>query len=77
MGNERYCLRHAAGAYWLVDIGQTMGEYRPPLQLNEMGAQIVELLLEGAAQEEIVDKLRTRYEAVKSVLNFPWKCPLF
>ena len=68
MGTEKlldktYTLRYAAGAYWLVDIGQRGADYRPPLQLNRMGADIVRLLSAGEAQEAIVRRLCGEYEA--------------
>lgn len=62
MERARYSLRYAAGAYWLLDIQQADPEdYRPPLQLNEMGADIVKMLNAGWDREQIVQSLCAEY----------------
>lgn len=67
---KRYCLRHAAGAYWLLDVGQEAGTYKAPLQLNEMGADIIKMLSENMNQDDIICKLSLEYgvacEQIKS-----------
>lgn len=39
-GNNGYELRKAAGLYWLLDLRQDGEHYKPPLAMNEMGAEI-------------------------------------
>ena len=63
MEQRNYFLRQAAGAWWLVDVSQSGADYRPPLQLNEMGATIVKLCSTGVGRQEIVRQLCADYEA--------------
>lgn len=63
MKEHKYSLRYAAGGWWLLDIGQSGREYKAPLKLNAMGADIVRLLAEGKAKGEITTHLGERYEA--------------
>ena len=81
---ERYQLRQAAGAYWLLDMEQ--GEqYKKPFMLNECGAYIYRAYISGMSEDEIMqafDKriwivilLRTKrrravYDGVKTTGNY-------
>ena len=50
---ERYQLRQAAGAYWLLDMEQ--GEqYKKPFMLNECGAYIYRAYISGMSEDEIM-----------------------
>lgn len=50
-------LREAAGCFWLVDTGQSGRPYRPPVRMNEAGAEIWRKLAEGKTAEEIASGL--------------------
>lgn len=63
MRKERYCLRYAAGSYWLLDIQQSGERYIPPLQINEMGADVIRMLNNGASEEQITGTLCREYGA--------------
>lgn len=54
---SRLVLREAAGCYWLVDTGQSGRPYRPPLRLNETGAEIWRGISDGRAPEEIAAEM--------------------
>lgn len=69
MEKEKYCLRYAAGAYWLLDTLQPAGDYKAPLQLNETGADIVKLLAHHYNREEIIRKLCEEYHADTEILT--------
>ena len=56
-GTERYVLRRAAGACWLVDVLQDGESYRPPVQLNDTGAFLWEGLCRGTPEEELARQL--------------------
>ena len=63
--SERYCLRHAAGLYWLVDTVQDGREYISPIPLNEVGANIWKMYERGSSDEEICEWMRGEYEITK------------
>lgn len=52
-GNNGYELRKAAGLYWLLDLRQDGEHYKPPLAMNEMGAEIFKYRQLGDNEEEI------------------------
>ena len=57
---ERYQLRHAAGAYWLLDMEQ--GEqYKKPFMLNECGAYIYRAYISGMSEDEIIQAFAKEY----------------
>lgn len=57
---ERYQLRQAAGAYWLLDMEQ--GEqYKTPFMLNECGAYIYRAYILGMSEEEIIQAFVNEY----------------
>lgn len=60
---QSYQLRHAAGCYFLLDMGQAGVPYKRPLELNEIGAKIWEMMAEGCTTEQIADNLATEYDA--------------
>ena len=51
---DRYQIRHAAGIYWLLDMEQQGYPYEKPLPLNEMGAQIWEMMQKGLDRKSVV-----------------------
>ena len=53
MGATRYRLRAAAGSYWLLDLWQDGRDAKPPLELNESGAMLWELMEQGMDLEEM------------------------
>lgn len=63
MEEKTYTLRYAAGSYWLFRVPRTGDAYRPPLQLNRMGADIIKLAGQGFQIEQIVQKLCQVYDA--------------
>lgn len=60
---DRFVLRRAGGAYWLLDAAQPGVPYRAPLCMNESGAQIWRLAREGLAPREIAARLAAPDEA--------------
>ena len=57
---ERYQLRQAAGAYWLLDMEQ--GEqYKNPFMLNECGAYIYPAYISGMSEDEIMQAFAKEY----------------
>ena len=57
---ERYQLRQAAGAYWLLDMEQ--GEqYKKPFMLNECGAYIYRAYISGMSEDEIMQAFEKEY----------------
>ena len=61
--NNRFQLRHAAGIYWLLDMEQEIGNYKQPLSMNEVGAEIFELMQEGKSNQQIAEILGDRYSS--------------
>ncbi|MCM1056208.1 MAG: PqqD family protein [Firmicutes bacterium] len=59
---ERWQLRHAAGTYWLLDMMQEPGSRRPPLSLNQVGAEIWGFLQQGMQEEAAAEQLSSRYQ---------------
>lgn len=57
----RYQLRYAAGIYWLLDTCQDGVPYKKPLTMNEMGAAIWNMMLQGLDREQIVAALCQEY----------------
>lgn len=58
---DRYQIRYAAGIYWLLDMEQQGYPYEKPLPLNEMGAQIWEMMQKGLCLDEISKVLGKEY----------------
>ena len=58
---ERYCLRNAAGQYWLIDTRQNGISYRVPLMLNEMGAEMQRMLEDGMTIEQMSEAMSQEY----------------
>lgn len=59
--DKRYQLRYTAGLYWLLFMEQTGDTYHKPLALNEVGAGIVQGLLDGRKREELIRQLCREY----------------
>lgn len=67
---ERFQIRQAAGEYWLLDMQQDGRNYKRPIRLNQMGAEVVRLLLEQKSTREIAAILSEKYgEARETVEN--------
>ena len=57
---ERYQLRQAAGAYWLLDMEQ--GEqYQNPFLLNECGAYIYRASISGMSEDALMQAFAKEY----------------
>lgn len=65
----RYQLRYAAGIYWLLDIDQEGVPYKKPLPLNEMGATIWEMMVQGLDKEQIVEALCRKYQVTAETVS--------
>ena len=65
----RYQLRHAAGQYWLIDTWQEGVPYRRPLTMNEVGADIWQMMEQGCSQKQIVDVLSREYQTSREVVE--------
>ncbi len=72
--NTGYQLRRAAGICWLIDMEQGGVPFKKPIPVNEMGADLWELL-ETGQKEAAVEKLCKEYriereEAARDVEMF-------
>lgn len=70
-----YSLRKAAGIYWLLDMNQIGISYKRPLSINEVGAQIWDLLEKEYTLSAICREIAAGYDAEeeeiqKDVLEF-------
>lgn len=61
--NDQYQLRYAAGRYYLLDMAQEGVPYKRPMELNQIGAEIWQLMVEGYSVEQVVQKIAEEYEA--------------
>lgn len=59
---KRWQLRHAAGSYWLLDMMQGPDDRKPPLSLNQVGAEIWECLQQGMKEEAVAEQMSSRYQ---------------
>lgn len=62
---SRYQLRKAAGVYWILDMEQEGVPYRKPVPVNELGADIWKLMVQGYDEREIAEILCREYEGEK------------
>lgn len=58
---SNYCLRHAAGRYWLLDLAQTGLPYKRPVCMNDAGALIWETISSDGMKEQAADALVAEY----------------
>ncbi|MCH5337570.1 MAG: PqqD family protein [Acetatifactor sp.] len=65
----RYQLRYAAGTYWLLDTWQEGVPYRKPLTMNEVGADIWQMMEQRCSREQIVDALCREYQVNREVIE--------
>ena len=63
MNPDRFVLRKAGGLYWLLDTEQEGPNYKRPVALNAVGADIYIMIKEGKNKEEIITQLMNKYEA--------------
>lgn len=56
-----YCLRHAAGRYWLLDLTQPGLPYKRPVCMNDAGAVIWEIISSDGTKEQAADALAAEY----------------
>lgn len=73
--NGCYQLRYAAGCFYLLDTEQPGMPYKQPMELNEIGAEIWQMMAKGDTAEQIVQKLSKEYDApeadiLEDVLQF-------
>ena len=66
---ERYQLRHVAGRFYLLDMMQTGKLYKRPMEMNEIGAEIWQMLTEGYTTEQVVQRLSGEYDADESEIR--------
>ena len=64
----RHQLRYAAGLYWLLDTEQPGVPYKKPLSMNEVGADIFRMMVNGMDREQIVETLCREYQMPRSVI---------
>lgn len=64
----RYQLRYAAGLYWLLDTEQPGVPYKRPLSMNEVGADIYQMMTKGLNRKQIVETLCEEYQMPESVI---------
>lgn len=62
---ERWQLRHAAGGYWLLDMMQGPENRKPPLSLNQVGAEIWSFLQQGMKEEAVAEQMSSRYQIAR------------
>lgn len=65
----RYSLRYAAGQYWLLDLEQKGIPYKPPVSLNDVGAQMWSMLQEGISTEQMAEVLCKEYDIDKKEIH--------
>lgn len=65
----KYQLRYAAGIYWLLDIGQEGVPYRKPLPMNEVGAAIWKMMVQGLDRKQIVEALCREYQVTDETVQ--------
>lgn len=65
----RYQLRHAAGMYWLLDTWQEGVPYKKPLSMNEIGADIWNMMIQGLNKEQIVETLCREYQVTRETVH--------
>lgn len=73
--DDCYSLRKAAGLYWLLDMKQVGIPYKRPMSMNEIGAQIWDLLEREYTLSAICREIAAEYneeeeEIKKDVLEF-------
>lgn len=61
-------MRHAAGMYWLLDTWQEGVPYRKPLSMNQVGADIWNMMVQGLDREPIIDVLCQRYQITREIV---------
>ena len=61
IAEHRFCMRHAAGIYWLIDMEQEGVPYKKPIPVNETGAKIWNLREMGKSRGEIAEVLAECY----------------
>ncbi len=62
MNPDRFVLRKAGGLYWLLDTEQEGPNYKRPVALNSVGADIFNMIKEGKDREDIIGALKSKYE---------------
>lgn len=68
--SERYLLRQAAGAFWLLDLEQPGIPYRQPIELNEVGADIWRLhVCQGMSIEATAQQMSEEYGVPAEVIH--------
>lgn len=70
-GNKmsEYQLRRAAGKYWLLYMEQKGIPYERPLQLNDVGAEMWNLLKDGTTTEQMIEYLAKNYDVEKAEIR--------
>ena len=61
--DEQYQLRYAAGRYYLLDMAQPGVPYKRPMELNQIGTEIWQLMVDGYSTEQVIQKIAQEYEA--------------
>ncbi len=58
---EKYALRKAAGANWLIDVEQKDGQYKEPDYINDTAALIISCLKGGMSKEDTAKSIADSY----------------
>lgn len=59
--SKRYQLREAAGHFYLLDMEQSGVPYKRPMELNSIGAEIWQMMVDSHTTEQIIKELACEY----------------
>lgn len=62
---ERYCIRKAAGYYWLLDMEQEGLQETVPIVLNETGAYIFSQYQQLQSEETVAEQVSIAFDISK------------
>lgn len=62
---DRYVVRKAAGANWLIDMHQIDGEYKNPVYINDSAAFIIAHIKSGSSRVDTAQLISDAYGADK------------
>lgn len=66
--NERFLLRNIAGTHFLLDTQYRGKQYKRPLQINDMGAEIFDMWEKGMARAEIIQSIAREYGIEEDII---------
>ncbi len=66
---NNYILRKTGRTWWLVNTAETEN-YIPPIEINETGAEIWQLMSQGKSNSQIAQELAVKYNIdEKEIMN--------